>query len=110
MIGEWERVAYGVVHDDYEGVAVVAAGLAAPVTVAHALVACQLGLECVRTGDTAHCKERLAFKLIGPVATSTAAFHHVVEIFALLIDCEGGRRSQETEFLLVSWLQVELSV
>jgi hypothetical protein len=41
MIGEWERVAYGVVHDDYEGVAVVAAGLAAPIAVAHSLVVCQ---------------------------------------------------------------------
>jgi len=30
-------LAYCAVHDDYEGVAVVAAGLAAPVTVAHAL-------------------------------------------------------------------------
>jgi hypothetical protein len=37
-------MAYGVVHDDYEGVAVVAAGFAAPVAVAHALVACQLSV------------------------------------------------------------------
>lgn len=87
MGGGW--LAYCAVHKDYESVAVVAAGLAAPVTVAHALVACQLGLECVRTGDTAHCKERLAFKLIGPVATSTAAFHHVVEMFVLLLECGG---------------------
>jgi hypothetical protein len=31
-------MAYCAVHDDYEGVAVVAAGLAAPIAVAHALV------------------------------------------------------------------------
>jgi hypothetical protein len=30
-------MAYCTVHDDYEGVAVVAAGLAAPIAVAHAL-------------------------------------------------------------------------
>ena len=35
-------MAYCVVHDDYEGVAVVATGFAAPVAVAHALVGCQL--------------------------------------------------------------------
>jgi hypothetical protein len=35
---------YSVVHDDYEGIAVVAARLAAPVAVAHALVACQLSV------------------------------------------------------------------
>jgi hypothetical protein len=40
-MGEREWVAYGVVHDDYEGVAVVATGLAAPIAVAHSLVACQ---------------------------------------------------------------------
>lgn len=33
----WEWMAYGVVHNDYEGVAVVAAGFAAPVAVAHSL-------------------------------------------------------------------------
>jgi hypothetical protein len=34
---------YCVVHDDYEGVAVVAAGLAAPVAMAHALGCLSVG-------------------------------------------------------------------
>lgn len=82
-------MAYGVIHDDYEGVAVVAAGLAAPVAVAHSLVVCRSKAACVRIEDITHSEDRLALELIGPVATSTAAFHHVVEMFALF-DCEGG--------------------
>lgn len=62
----------------------MSAGLAAPVAVAHALVGCQLGIACVRTGDFTHRKDRLAFELIGPVAASTAAFHHVVETFCFV--------------------------
>ena len=80
--GAW--VAYGAVHDDYESVAVVAAGLAAPMAVAHSLVVCQSRVGCVRTGDFVYRKDRLAFELIGPVATSTAAFYHVVEILVSL--------------------------
>ena len=82
-------MAYGVVHDDYEGVAVVAAGLAAPIAVAHSLVVRQLKVACLRIGEVTHSEDWLALELISPVATSTAAFHHVVEIFALF-DCEGG--------------------
>jgi len=78
-------VAYGVVHDDYEGVAVVATGLAAPIAVAHSLVACQSKAACLRIGEVTHSKDRLALELIGPVATSTAASHHVVEISAFMI-------------------------
>jgi hypothetical protein len=87
--GGWEWRAYGVVHDDYEGIAVVTAGFAAPVAVAHALVAGQSKEICVRIVGITHSEDRLAFELIGPVATSTAAFHHVVELFASLIDCCG---------------------
>lgn len=76
-------MAYGVVHDDYEGVAVVAAGLAAPIAVAHSLVVCQSKAACVRIRDITHSEDRLAFELIGPVATSTAAFHHNVDVCLL---------------------------
>jgi hypothetical protein len=77
-------MAYCAVHDDYEGVAVVAAGLAAPIAVAHALVSYQLRVACVEIGDSTCSEDRLAFELISPIATSTTAFHHVVEMFELL--------------------------
>jgi len=61
----------------------VAAGFAAPVAVAHALVfACQLRVAC--RGGIAYRKDRLAFELIGPVAACTAAFGHGVEMVDLL--------------------------
>ena len=94
--GAW--VAYGAVHDDYESVAVVAAGLAAPMAVAHSLVVCQSRVGCVRFGDVVYRKDRLAFKLIGPVATSTAAFHHVVEILVLL----NAKVVEEADLLFLS--------
>lgn len=91
-------MAYGVVHDDYEGVAVVAAGLAAPKAVAHSLVVCQSRIGCVRIRDVVYRKDRLAFDFIGPVATSTAAFHHVVEVFVSL----NAKVVGEAEFLFLS--------
>jgi hypothetical protein len=84
-------MAYCVIHDDYEGVAVVAAGLAAPIAVAQALVACQMRIARVRMRAFTHSEDRLSFELIGPVATSTAPFHHLIEMYALLIDCKGSK-------------------
>lgn len=52
-------------------------------------------------GEVTHSKDRLALELIGPVATSTAAFHHVVEILALF-DCEGGSRGRVLVLVVVA--------
>jgi hypothetical protein len=72
-------VAHCIVHNDYECVAVVAAGLATPMAVTHPLVMCQSRSADVSVEDGTHCHDGLAFELIGPVATDTASFHHVVE-------------------------------
>lgn len=53
----------------------------------------------MKIGDGTYSEDRLALELIGPVTTSTAAFHHVVEMFALLIGSGGGGRVKEIEFL-----------
>lgn len=60
---------------------------------------CQLGVAYVKIGDGTYSEDRLALELISPIATSTATFHHVVEMFALLIGSGGGGRVKEIEFL-----------